>query len=717
MKKNEQTTKQIYGISSKPIVIIGVIIAFALAFAGLFWMLSSAVSSSIIEANVGSMQELAQHDLNSIRNSIVLRWENMEGVAKELENTSYEGPNELLSMLKAKARDIPSASKLSLLNSKGTNFLSNGVVEKNSYLADACAGKTERFVIRMNTSVHFSENIHEVLFEMVPVDFNVGEDHFEWLICQFPIDTLENELRITSYNGEGYSSIIDMDGNYIINMSGTHNFTSFDNFFNDMKDAKVEGRSSMAELFASQEHDTAIFTLNGAKNIMVMEKMKIADWYFLTTVPMSVFDTQTNAITHIFITMFGVLALIVAVVLILLLRQRKQTMDLQIAEATNRSKTEFLFNMSHDIRTPMNAILGNTDIAIKHHDDRKRVDECLSKIRIAGEHLLDLINDILEMSRIESGKLEISEEPMDVRRLVESVEVMSNSLAIPKSIDFRTDAENIPYPYVYSDMVHANEVMINLLSNAIKYTPDGGKVRLIVDQPYPVKDGRVIVRCVVSDNGIGMSDEFQQHLFEAFSREKSSTVSRQEGAGLGLSIVKKIVDLAGGTISVKSRKNEGSTFTVQLPLRVMEEEAIAKFVEENKPQRAVEKKFSFDGKKVLLVEDNEMNREIATEILEEVGLIIDTAEDGQFAVQAVSEKGIAYYDFILMDIQMPVMDGYEATKAIRAMPGGDKATIIALSANAFKEDIDKSLSLGMNAHVAKPVDVKVLFETMKGLTK
>ena len=203
--------------------------------------------------------------------------------------------------------------------------------------------------------------------------------------------------------------------------------------------------------------------------------------------------------------------------------------------------------------------------------------------------------------------------------------------------------------------------------------------------------------------------------FESFSREKTEGVSRQEGAGLGLSIVKRIIDLSGGTINVISKKNEGSTFTVEIPQRVMEDEAIAKFIEENEPQHAVESDFSFDGKKVLLAEDNEMNREIATEILEEVGLTIDTAEDGVFAVQAVSEKGISYYDFILMDIQMPVMDGYEATKAIRAMPDGDKVTIIALSANAFEEDIQKSLSMGMNAHVAKPINVNDLLETMQTL--
>ncbi len=385
------------------------------------------------------------------------------------------------------------------------------------------------------------------------------------------------------------------------------------------------------------------------------------------------------------------------------------------AEAANRAKTAFLFNMSHDIRTPMNAILGYTDVAIKHRDEQARVDDSLEKIKLAGGHLLDLINDILEMSRIESDRLEITDEPFDIRKLIDSVEQMTSSLAIPKSVDFKTEVGIISNPYVYIDELHANEVLINLTSNAMKYTPAGGKVRFRVEQISPVKDGKTVFRFAVEDNGIGMSEDFQQHLFEAFTRERTSTVSKQQGAGLGLSIVRKIVDLAGGTISVYSKQNEGSAFTVEVPLRVMEKEAIQKYEQDNKPVDIPKKEFSLENKKVLLVEDNEMNREIATEILEDAGLNVDTAEDGEFAVREVMEKGIDHYDFILMDIQMPVMDGYEATKVIRAMPGGDKLTIIALSANAFEEDIQKSLASGMNAHVAKPINVNLLFETMKSL--
>ncbi len=398
-------------------------------------------------------------------------------------------------------------------------------------------------------------------------------------------------------------------------------------------------------------------------------------------------------------------------------KQRQDELARVQAEASSKAKTEFLFNMSHDIRTPMNAILGFTDIALNHIGEPERVGDSLKKIKLSGGHLLNLINDILEMSRIEAGKMEIAPGPLNAYEVTEGVVTMSRSLAETKDITLNVRAEGLKNPYIYADELHTNQVIINLISNAIKYTNPGGTVEYSVEQISDPVDGIARYRATVKDNGIGMSEEFQKHLFESFSREQSATVSKQEGAGLGLAIVKKIVDMMGGTIAVQSRLGEGSTFVVELPLKVMDEKAIEEFEASRKKDSAVIGEISFDGQKVLLVEDNEMNREIAAEILEEVGLVIEPAEDGAIAVRKVMEKGISYYDFILMDIQMPVMDGYEATARIRELPGGSEVPIIALSANAFKEDMDRSLAAGMNAHVAKPIDVKALFDTMQGLAK
>ena len=396
------------------------------------------------------------------------------------------------------------------------------------------------------------------------------------------------------------------------------------------------------------------------------------------------------------------------------LRNRLNT-ALDSAESANKAKTTFLFNMSHDIRTPMNAILGFADIAENHIDDKERVADSVRKIRASGSQLLDIINDILEMSRIDSGKMEIREVPADIYEVMDNVMPMLESLAINKSIDLVTDYKNIKDRFVFMDVNHFNRVLTNIVTNAIKYTNSGGKTKVTLEETS-VKDGVGNYRLTISDTGIGMSKEFMEHLFEQFSRERSSTVSKQQGTGLGLAITKSIVDAMNGKIEVESEQGKGSTFTFDLPFRIETEIEVTMNHNINMIN-SEDDSFDAKGKKVLLVEDNELNREIGTEILQDLGFEVDTVQDGELAVETVTEKGTQYYDYILMDIQMPVMDGFEATKRIRKLPDGRDAIIIALSANAFEEDRKRSKKAGMNEHIAKPIEVKVLMETFKKYAK
>ena len=703
-------------ITKSAAIIIIIIISVVLMAAG-FSMLIRGVNSQILAVNIDSMEELALHDQKSIRNSIELRWETMEGAMHLMEEHDWESESELILALKDLVYNIPTVDKVIMLDDCGTEYNSSGLVREGSYLADICSQHTERFIERVNTTSYFRENRQETLFEAIPVDFDVCGHHMQWMICIFPISTLESELKIDSYDGDGFSSVIDAEGNYIINVSRTHSFGTYDNFFKNLADAEIDGYESAEELRDATTTTTTgaksvTFTKDGQKNIMVITTIDYAGWYFITTVPVSVFSAQANSILRIFLMLLAAIAIIMFAVVYIFFRRRQEREKLNLAEASNRSKTEFLFNMSHDIRTPMNAILGYTDIALRHSNDPKRTHESLKKIKISGGHLLNLINDILEMSRIEAGKLSLTEAPLDIRKAVNSVALMNQSLATAKSIEFTVNADEIENPYVCADELHLNEIVINLISNAIKYTPEGGKVSYTVRQMDNPKNGYATYQFQVSDNGIGMSESFQAHLFEAFSREESSGVSKIEGAGLGLSIVKRIVDLAGGTIQVKSKSGEGSTFTVELPLKIMTDEEIAAFSKSRNESTDIPTEEKLIGRRVLLVEDNEMNREIATDILTEAGLQVEEAEDGELAVEAVMEKGIEYYDFILMDIQMPVMNGYEATKAIRSLQDGGRIPIIALSANAFEEDRKASFAAGMNEHVAKPIDVKALFAVL-----
>ena len=384
--------------------------------------------------------------------------------------------------------------------------------------------------------------------------------------------------------------------------------------------------------------------------------------------------------------------------------------------SANKAKTTFLFSMSHDIRTPLNAILGFADIAIKHIDDKETAIDALQKINISGGHLLELINEILEMSRIEAGKMKLTKDAMDLRTVIKDTELMGQSQAIPKSIDFSVKVGNLTNPYVFGDELHFKEVLINILSNAIKYTDDGGTVKYEIEQAGDPEGGKARYLFTVTDNGIGMSEEYIGHIFEAFSREATSSVSKREGAGLGMSIVKRIVDMAEGDIDIQSQPGKGTSVTIGLPLTVMDEESIRMFTHKDEVVAATPAE-EFDGifedKRVLLVEDNELNREIATVLLKEAGMMVEVAEDGSKAVQKFAKDGPGYYDFILMDIQMPVMNGYDATRAIRVLPGGRSLPIIALSANAFEEDRKKSLEAGMDDHIAKPINLEDLLEAMK----
>lgn len=393
--------------------------------------------------------------------------------------------------------------------------------------------------------------------------------------------------------------------------------------------------------------------------------------------------------------------------------QQKLQEALQQADLANKSKTTFLFNMSHDIRTPMNAIQGFTDMAIKYIDNKEKALDCLKKTQQSGNMLLSLINSVLEVSRIESGHATLDCTPNDIFSSFTTIETTMKELADAKEIELTFDIFNIKNKYVMCDIARTLRILVNVISNAIKYTLNGGKVTVTCEQVGDAENGIGKYKYVVADNGIGMSEEFQKHVFEEFSREKTSTVSGIQGTGLGMAVVKSFVDLMNGTITCQSKKDVGTTFTIILPFKIQDEAEIQQ-ESEKIVNEEIEAKISLQNKKVLLVDDNALNREIAAEILGDEEMVVETACDGLMAVNTVKEKGPSYYDFILMDIQMPIMDGYEATKEIRKAFPDANIPIIALSANAFAEDKQASINAGMNDHVAKPINVK---ELMQVLTK
>ncbi|WP_293831382.1 PAS domain-containing hybrid sensor histidine kinase/response regulator [uncultured Phascolarctobacterium sp.] len=382
---------------------------------------------------------------------------------------------------------------------------------------------------------------------------------------------------------------------------------------------------------------------------------------------------------------------------------------LAAAEQANRAKSEFLSNMSHDIRTPMNAVLGMTEIALDNMDSRAEVESCLKKISISGKHLLDLINNVLDMSRIEAGRMSVNRELVSLSQLAEDIVATMQMQAEAKKQSLTVHTEQLACAAVYSDSLRLRQVLLNILGNAVKYTPKGGAIDFTIkESPSAKGPGYVHVAFVVQDNGIGMTDEYVHHIFESFSREDSLRVQKTEGSGLGMAITKYIVDAMGGKISIKSEPNVGTEFTVLLDVeRAEQEQAEAQETDAAQPQHAL---------RVLLAEDNALNREIAVALLSKQDVTVETAENGQLCVEKFSAAPNGYYDAVLMDVRMPVMNGYEATKAIRALARADAALpIIAMTADAFAEDVERCLAAGMNAHLSKPMDIHKLMALLERL--
>ena len=386
--------------------------------------------------------------------------------------------------------------------------------------------------------------------------------------------------------------------------------------------------------------------------------------------------------------------------------EREEEYQQRVREARTSARNDFLANMSHDIRTPMNAIVGYTNIAKSNKHKPETVADALDKIGSSSHYLLSLINDILDISKIESGKMQISCGPCDLAELFRRIEDITALQAKKKSLVINYCYDNICHYQVITDELRIEQIIINIVSNAIKYTPPGKTVDLIAEE-VPSPGGKNKYRFIIRDTGIGIKEDYMPHIFESFTREERTTVNRIQGTGLGLAITAKIVEMMGGTISVKSKLGEGSEFTVELELEPLETDSQANADNSENIDLA--------GHRILLVEDNAINAEIARMILEQYGAEVQQAENGKIGLEALQEKGPGYYDAVLMDIQMPVMNGFEATKAIRAL-GGAYATalpIIAMSANAYDEDVRDCLAAGMNGHIAKPFNPDELMRILR----
>ncbi len=565
--------------------------------------------------------------------------------------------------------------------------------------------------------------------------FNIFErvyfknDMEAYLVKEYRTKEIAEQFTLTFYDYTGFSYLVNRDGTIMVRSRHKNSNKTLSNIFDLISPQQNE--LNMIDAFKDSIYKLktgwAKFNYYGEGMIFCYEGLRAdSNWLLVSVVPEAVITKQAESILLKTILFLGVIVIIILIIAALFYAVKMQeskihTEELQSAlrqaDAANKVKGQFLMNMSHDVRTPLNTILGMTAIAKKESNNKEKMNECVEKIDIAGKHLLSLVNDVLDMSQIDRGKMILTQDDIMLTQLFEKVadmmkiEAKEAKLTLDLSIQLRDE-------HIIGDSLRIQQVLINIINNAIKYTPAGGHVLLeLIQLEDDIKEGYGTYRFSCTDTGIGMSQDFLDRIFLFFERDRNTTLSGVAGTGVGLSITKGILDLMGGTISVKSEIDKGSTFTVDFHFKVQQqelqqEEHMQDVAAMSDSQKEMD---DYTSKRILLVEDVELNMEIAEELIGTTGVQIEKAYNGKEAVELFAKNPCGYYHLIFMDIQMPVMDGYEATKQIRNFDRKDAKTIpiIALSANALADDVENALQAGMNEHIAKPIDMEAVWKILK----
>ena len=722
MKEKKQITKYLLPVAFAMILVVAIVV-------GVFFMRNSLMKLTIEERS-NQLEEMVTQIQANLDSGLQTHWNLVAGLNNAAQGNRFENSQDVSDNIVHMENDFRTdlyGCRVMLLDEQGTAYLSDGpagIWYDVSHLLDG--EKRHTFVSETDTI----DGSFLVFSQELDSPITMGENHvrFTHIVLLKDIQTVKQYYTTTTYGGKAATYIIKKNGTLAYFDADSDDVIGARNIYKALEEAEyIQGRNfdMVKEQLDRDGIVAANILLNQTEYYYCLTALNNYDMTLMLLLPadcvaVSTMDMMNSAIRTgmIFISAM-VLLILLAFFSLIKVQRSSQMVKLEqetnkelnrlraAAETANAAKSTFLNNMSHDIRTPMNAIIGFTNIALKQNP-KPEVKACLDKISDSSEHLLALINDVLDISRIESGKVQYTPAPVDIAEVSESVLTIMYGYLSNRDITFQTELEEPNTRYVLTDAVRVREVLVNILGNAVKFTNDGGTVTYAVSYHPGEDDRHVNVRYRISDTGIGMSEEFVTHIFDEFSQEEHGARTQYKGTGLGMAITKRYVDLMGGTICVESRKGVGSTFTVKLPME------IADFCEGKKTAVAVGKA-DLHGLKVLLAEDNDLNAEIAIVQLEELGMQITRAVDGKEAVRCFAENPQGTFDIILMDIMMPQMNGYEATKAIRSLddrPDGRTIPIIAMTANAFAEDVQASLDAGMNGHLSKPIVMDEVVKTI-----
>ena len=723
-------------------------IAMFLAF---FFLYQTYIRDIIYEERLNQMEEITRQMFQNLEDVIDANWDRVGEECNYLRDANIQTTDELCRHMKKKYELSAYAEhKITLMavDSEGGYYTESGnrglfrdldyfeeSPEKISFVFDSMTDNRSEMVFlnRLPEPIHLQngEKRTTILY------YGIAQD----------MEQLNPYFNCEAYNGNNSVYVLDDNGSKLFN-SNQVELIKGHNVFSVLQNMKYLHNSSFEKTKAELEEKGCSYSnavLDGTEYFYGLKRMDNAEWTLIFLVPAEYVATNTLKLVN-FVMVFIVTFTIIAAVCVMLgislvmrknqqeairverennarleivnteLRQAKKAAEeaFQVAQEANRSKSSFLANMSHDIRTPMNAIIGITSLIRYDAGDKSKVIEYVDKIDTSAQHLLGIINDVLDMSKIEAGKTVFKYSDFSIVEFIQELDTIFHSQIFEKKQTFTISKENIQHEWVNGDRVHLMQIFSNLLSNAIKYTQEGGEIQLLAEECESKSSVYAKYRFLVSDNGMGMSADFKDTIFDTFTREENSMTNKIQGTGLGMAITKNLVDSMGGTIEVESEPGQGSCFEIFMDLKIAEERAVSLALQAETDEQDGN---ILQGMRFLCAEDNEINAEILTELLKIEGAECTICENGEEILKAFEQSAPGDYDMILMDVQMPVMNGYEATKAIRRSSHelAKKIPIIAMTANAFSEDIQHSLAAGMNAHVSKPVEMKVLEKTIRSI--
>ena len=723
-------------------------IAMLLAF---FFLYQTYIRDIIYEERLNQMEEITHQMFQNLEDVIDSHWDRVTEECNYLRDANIQTTDELCRHMKKKYELSAYADHKIMLvavDSQGRYYTEDGYIGLFRDL-DYFEDKPEQISFVFDS---MTDNQSEMVFLQrlpEPIELQNGEE--KTTISYFGIsqdmEQLNPYFSCDAYNGNNSVYVLDDNGFKLFN-SNQVELIKGHNVFSVLQNMKYLHNSSFDKTKAELEKKGCSYSnaiLDGTEYFYALKRLENAEWTLIFLVPAEYVATNTLKLVN-FVMVFIVIFTVIVAVCVMLgisfvmrrnqqeairaerennakletvnteLRQAKQVAEqaFEVASYASKSKSDFLANMSHDIRTPMNAITGITSLLEHDAGNEEKVREYAKKIDVSAQHLLGIINDVLDMSKIEAGKTVFKYSDFSILEFMQEIQMMFRPQAEGKQQMMVMNHDNIEHEWVNGDKVHMMQIFSNLLSNAVKYTQEGGKIQFLVEEYETKSRAYARYRFLVSDNGMGMSADFQDTIFDAFTRAESSLTNKIQGTGLGMAITRNLVEAMGGTIDVESELGLGSCFEVLIDLKIAEDRTVALAAQEETDEQDGN---ILQGMRFLCAEDNEINAEILTELLKIEGAECTICENGEEILNAFEQSVPGDYDMILMDVQMPVMNGYEATKAIRRSSHelAKKIPIIAMTANAFSEDIQHSLAAGMNAHVSKPLEMKVLEKTIRSI--